>query len=213
MKIWIVGKMIYYIAGLSLTSILSLAARKRVWRVFVGYAKRIRETSFTSHFEIGLHIYGVVNHTIYMQEYRSGHNEAVLKNSRFCHCKIVKTLDFIEVFGCSSALCEKPFSQFSRNLLASFSQFLAIFLQYPKRFEPIFKGTKDYSGQFNNLRRHIEAVITRLSWKQFGSESPRGFKSLCLRQSLGALCSKAFFLFCVSPCCRLSNYNIPQKAS
>ena len=31
----------------------------------MGYTKRIRETSFTSHFEIGLHIYGVVNHTIY----------------------------------------------------------------------------------------------------------------------------------------------------
>ena len=45
----------------------------------MGYAKRIRETSFTSHFEIGLRIYGVVNHTIYTQEYRSGHNEAVLK--------------------------------------------------------------------------------------------------------------------------------------
>ena len=49
---------------------------------FVEHTKRIRETSFTSHFEIGLHIYGVVNHTIYMQEYRSGHNEAVLKTVR-----------------------------------------------------------------------------------------------------------------------------------
>ena len=101
------------------------------------------------------------------------------------------------------------FSHLSRNFL----QFLAIFLQYPKRFEPIFKGTKDYSGQFNNLRRHIEAVITRLSWKQFGSESPRGFESLCLRQSLGALCSKAFFykLMVRFPCSCLGNYNIPQK--
>ena len=114
--------MIYYIAGLSLTRIPALAAYKRAWCVFVGYAKRIRETSFTSHFEIGLLIYGVVNHTIYntfnlitfsfarrnispigecceadseinfgatsisstckwiyTQEYRSGHNEAVLK--------------------------------------------------------------------------------------------------------------------------------------
>ena len=100
---------------------------------------------------------------IYTEGYRSGHNEAVLKTSRIYRCDFSKTLDFIEVFGCSSALCEKPFSHLSRNLLASFSQFLAIFLQYPKRFEPIFKGTKDYSGQFNNLRRHIEAVITRLS--------------------------------------------------
>ena len=53
-------------------------------------------------------------------------SEAVLKNSRFCHCKIMKTLDFIEFFGCSSALCEKRFSQFSRNLLATFLHFLAI---------------------------------------------------------------------------------------
>ena len=75
--------MIYYIAGLSLSRIPSLAAYKRAWRIFVGYAKRIRETSFTSHFKIGLLIYGVVNHTIYKQEYRSGHNEAVLKTSRF----------------------------------------------------------------------------------------------------------------------------------
>ena len=71
--------MIYCTAGLSLSRIPSLAAYKRAWRIFVGYAKRIRETSFTSHFEIGLHIFGVVNHTKYMQEYRSGHNEAVLK--------------------------------------------------------------------------------------------------------------------------------------
>ena len=71
--------MIYYTAGLSLSRIPSLAVYKRAWRIFVGYAKRIRETSFTSHFKTGLHIYGVVDHTIYMQEYRSGHNEAVLK--------------------------------------------------------------------------------------------------------------------------------------
>ena len=102
----IVGKMIYCTAGLSLSRIPSLVAYKRAWRIFVGYAKRIRETSFTSHFEIGLHIYGVVNHTIYMQEYRSGHNEAVLKICRssgrqkaetpwkhwlFRHCKNRKT--------------------------------------------------------------------------------------------------------------------------
>ena len=74
--------MIYYIAEISLSRIPSLAAYKRAWRIFVGYAKRIRETSFTSHFGIGLLIYGVVNHTIYKQEYRSGHNEAVLKTVR-----------------------------------------------------------------------------------------------------------------------------------
>ena len=72
--------MIYYIAGISrqrrgyphllLTSKLDASSWGAMW---------IRETSFTSHFEIGLHIYGVVNHTVYMQEYRSGHNEAVLK--------------------------------------------------------------------------------------------------------------------------------------
>ena len=134
-------------------------------------------------------------------------NEAVLKNSRYCHCKIAKTLDYIGLFVGSSARCEKRFSQFSRKFLAGFSQF-------PNVFEPILNWFGDYLGQFNSLRRHIEAVITRLSWKQFGSESPRGFESLCLRQSLGALCSKAFFFFKFRtsfPCCRLSNYNIPQK--
>ena len=40
----------------ALPKIPSLAAYKRAWRVFVGYAKRIRETSFASLFEIGLHI-------------------------------------------------------------------------------------------------------------------------------------------------------------
>ena len=118
--------MIYYIAGLSLSRIPALAAYKRAWRVFVGYAKRIRETSFTSHFEIGLLIYGVVNHTIYKQEYRSGHNEAVLKTSFVCLCNFLKTLDFIGFFGCSFARCEMAFSQFSRNLLATFLHFLAI---------------------------------------------------------------------------------------
>ena len=118
--------MIYYIAGISLSRIPALAAYKRAWRVFVGYAKWIREKSFTSHFEIGLLIYGVVNHTIYKQEYRSGHNEAVLKTSFVCLCNFLKTLDFIGFFAGSSALCEKRFSQFSRNLLATFLHFLAI---------------------------------------------------------------------------------------
>lgn len=90
------------------------------------------------------------------ERYRSGHNEAVLKNSRYCHCKIVKTLDFIGVFVGSSARCEKRFSQFSRKFLAGFSQF-------PNVFEPILNWFGDYLGQFNSLRRHIEAVITRLS--------------------------------------------------
>ena len=63
----IVGTMIYYIAGLSLSRIPSLAAYKRAWRVFVGDAKhkfqKIRrlisataeccelDSSSTSHFE------------------------------------------------------------------------------------------------------------------------------------------------------------------
>ena len=118
--------MIYYIAGISLSRIPALAAYKRAWRVFVGYAKWIREKSFTSHFKIGLLIYGVVNHTIYKQEYRSGHNEAVLKTSFVCLCNFLKTLDFIGFFAGSSALCAKRFSQFSRNLLATFLHFLAI---------------------------------------------------------------------------------------
>ena len=134
MKIWIVGKMIYYIAGISLSRITALVAYKRAWRVFVGYAKRIRETSFTSHFEIGLHIYGVVNHTIYMQEYRSGHNEAVLKTSFVCLCNHLKTLDFIGFFGCSFARCEMAFSQFSRKFLASFSQFFHNFRRFSNPF-------------------------------------------------------------------------------
>ena len=134
--------MICYIAGLSLSRIPALAAYKRAWRVFVGYTKRIRETGFTSHFEIGLHIYGVVNHTIYMQEYRSGHNEAVLKTSFVCLCNFLKTLDFIGFFASSDALCEKRFSQFSRNFPWLGLRFLIKL----------------------NTRRVIEVVITRRSW-------------------------------------------------
>ena len=48
----------------------------------MGYAKRIREINFASHFELGLHIYDALYCIIYMQEYRSGHNEAVLKTVR-----------------------------------------------------------------------------------------------------------------------------------
>ena len=80
--------MIYYIAGLSLTRIPALAAYKRAWRVFVGYAKRIRETSFTSHFKIGLLIYGVVNHTIYKQEYFGFAEDTRL--GRVCETQISK---------------------------------------------------------------------------------------------------------------------------
>ena len=70
----------------------------------------------------------------YTEGYRSGHNEAVLKNSRFRHSKIAKTLDFIGFFGCSSALCEMAFSQFSRKFLASFSQFFHNFRRVSNPF-------------------------------------------------------------------------------
>ena len=50
-----------------------------------------------------------------MQEYRSGHNEAVLKTSFVCLCNLLKTLDFIGFFAVCSARCEKRFSQFSRK--------------------------------------------------------------------------------------------------
>ena len=133
-----------------------------------------------------------------------------LENFSFLSLRFSENPWFYWVFGVFLCSLREAF-------LAVFSQSSRNFLAFSRNFwsvsNPFSKGFRDYSGQFNNLRRHIEAVITRLSWKQFGSESPRGFESLCLRQSLGALCSKAFFLFCVSPCCRLSNYNIPQKAS
>ena len=51
----------------------------------------------------------------HMEVYRSGHNEAVLKTSFVCLCNFLKTLDFIGFFASSDALCEKPFSQFSRK--------------------------------------------------------------------------------------------------
>ena len=54
---------------------------------------------------------------ITLQEYRSGHNEAVLKTSFVFLCNFLKTLDFIGFFGGRLALCEKRFSQFSRNFL------------------------------------------------------------------------------------------------
>ena len=60
--------------------------------------------------------------------------KALLKNSRFRHSKIAKTLDFIGFFGCSSALCEMAFSQFSRKFLASFSQFFHNFRRVSNPF-------------------------------------------------------------------------------
>ena len=52
---------------------------------------------------------------ITLEGYRSGHNEAVLKNYRFRHCYRSKTLDFIGFFVLFSARCEMLISQFSRN--------------------------------------------------------------------------------------------------
>ena len=52
-----------------------------------------------------------------MERYRSGHNEAVLKNYRSDHSKLPKTLDFIGFFALFLTLCEMGISQFSRNFL------------------------------------------------------------------------------------------------
>ena len=64
------------------------------------------------------------------ERYRSGHNEAVLKNSCVRHCFIPKTLDFIGVYPPFRAPCEKVISQFSRifqNLIFTRYQ---LFLQF-----------------------------------------------------------------------------------
>ena len=81
----------------------------------------------------------------YTEGYRSGHNEAVLKTSFVCLCNFLKTLDFIGFFAVCSALCEKRFSQFSRNFPWLGLRFLIKL----------------------NTRRVIEVVITRRSWKPF----------------------------------------------
>ena len=134
--------MVYHLKNLSFTICLQL--KKNIPSLLLPIQKHFEHLEI-SPFTIYLHS----NSTIIS-------SEAVLKNSRYCHCKIVKTLDFIGVFGGSSARCEMAFSQFSRKFLAGFSQF-------PNVFEPILNWFGDYLGQFNSLRRHIEAVITRLS--------------------------------------------------
>ena len=65
--------------------------------------------------QVVLRIYDALHCIIYTQEYRSGHNEAVLKTSFVCLCNLSKTLDFIDFFEGSIARCEKRFSQFSRK--------------------------------------------------------------------------------------------------
>ena len=83
------------------------------WGMRSGFVKRVsRATS-----QWVLRIYDALDCIIYMQEYRSGHNEAVLKTSFVCLCNFLKTLDFIGFFTTEYALCEKRFSQFSRNFL------------------------------------------------------------------------------------------------
>ena len=88
---WIFVQVTYY-RNIS-SRIPTLAAYKRAWRVFAWYAKRIRETSFTSHFDESLRIIVWRAH-YYTQEYRSGHNEAVLKNYSFCHSSPWKPLKY-----------------------------------------------------------------------------------------------------------------------
>ena len=58
--------MICYIAGLSLSRIPALAAYKQAWRVFAGYAKRIRETSFTSHQHNLIRLWAEMHHQEYL---------------------------------------------------------------------------------------------------------------------------------------------------
>ena len=63
----------------------------------------------------------------YTEGYRSGHNEAVLKNYRSDHIKLPKTLDFIGFFALILALCEMGISQFSRNFLNFIFRYLLTF--------------------------------------------------------------------------------------
>lgn len=49
------------------------------------------------------------------ERYRSGHNEAVLKNSCLCHRHGLESLDFIGFSAHLRIPCEKVISQFSRN--------------------------------------------------------------------------------------------------
>ena len=65
--------------------------------------------------------------SIYTEGYRSGHNEAVLKNYRSDHSKLPKTLDFIGFFALFLALCEMSISQFSRNFLNFIFRYLLTF--------------------------------------------------------------------------------------
>ena len=65
--------------------------------------------------------------SVYTEGYRSGHNEAVLKNYRSDYSKLPKTLDFIGFFALILALCEMSISQFSRNFLNFIFRYLLTF--------------------------------------------------------------------------------------
>ena len=83
------------------------------------------------------------------------------------------------VFLCTLRDCFLAvFSQISRK-------FLAVFSQFPKVFEPILNWFGDYLGLFNSLRRHIEAVITRLSWKPARNYPLCSFKNPCIIRVFG----------------------------
>ena len=81
----------------------------------VGYTKRIRRADARRATSLKLRRYDARCCIISTEGYRSGHNEAVFKTSFVCLCNFLKSLDFVGFFAGSSALCEKRFSQFSRN--------------------------------------------------------------------------------------------------
>ena len=174
----------------TLSNIPTLAAYKRAWRVFAGYAKRIRENRFASHFEIGLHII-MRQRALWYAGISKRSQRGGLEKLSFLSLQNRENPWFYWVFRVFLCTLRDGF-------LAVFSQisrkFLAVFSQFPKVFEPILNWFGDYLGLFNSLRRHIEAVITRLSWKQFGSESPRGFESLCLRHKSESARFRIFYL-------------------
>ena len=86
----------------------------------------------------------------YRRMFRSGHNEAVLKNSSLRHSALPKTRDnrrFCEIIG-----------DFERFSCTKFFTHLAVFSHF---------------CETNWIRRDIEAVITRRSWKPFDSNVTR----------------------------------------
>ena len=147
---------------------------------FLQFLKKVLQKHWQSHLNVILYIRFTHIHYMhlcvfyvfdfYMQEYRSGHNEAVLKTSFVCLCNFLKTLDFIGFFASSDALCEKRFSQFSRNFPWLGLRFLIKL----------------------NTRRVIEVVITRRSWNVWPiSDAPKP-KSLDVPDFLPTVSWKKF---------------------